>query len=78
MNTTLLYDNAYKMLAETNVYSRPPEQLVYHDHRGEEIALLELVRSHPVIGSGRMSRDKRGGNKINNAKCYKSSLLLTG
>ena len=72
MNTTLLYDNAYKMLAETNVYSRPPEQLVYHDHRGEEIALLELVRSHPVIGSKRMSRDKRGGNKINNAKCYKA------
>ena len=72
MNTTLLYDNAYKMLAETNVYSRSPEQLVYHDHRGEEIALLELVRSHPVIGSRRMSRDKRGGNKINNAKCYKA------
>ena len=72
MNTTLLYDNAYKMLAETNVYSRSLEQLVYHDHRGEEIALLELVRSHPVIGSKRMSRDKRGGNKINNAKCYKA------
>lgn len=42
------------------------------DHSGEEIALLELVRSHPVIGSRRMSRDKCGGNKINNAKCYKA------
>lgn len=72
MNITLLYDNAYKMLAETNVYSRPPEQLVYHDHRGEEIALLELVRSHPVISSRRMSRDKRSGVKINNAKCYQA------
>ena len=60
------------MLAETNVYSRPPEQLVYHDHSGEEIALLELVRSHPVISSRRMSRDKRSGVKINNAKCYQA------
>ena len=72
MDITLLYDNAYEMLAETNVYSRPPEQLVYHDHRGEEYALLELVRSHPMIGSGRMSSDKRRGVKINNAKCYQA------
>ena len=72
MDITLLYDNAYEMLAETNVYSRPPEQLAYHDHRGEKYALLELVRSHPMIGSRRMSSDKRSGVKINNAKCYQA------
>lgn len=72
MDITLLYDSAYKMLAETNVYSRPPEQFIYHDHLGEEYALLELVRSHPMIGSKRMSSDKRGGIKINNAKCYQA------
>ena len=72
MDITLLYDNAYKMLAETNVYSRPPEQFTYHDHRGEKYALLELVRSHPMIGSKRMSSDKRRGVKINSAKCYQA------
>lgn len=72
MDITLLFDNAYEMLSETNVYSRPLEQLVYHDHRGEKYALLELVRSHPIIGSKRMSSDRRGGIKINNAKCYQA------
>lgn len=60
MDITLLYDNAYEMLSETNVYSRPPEQFIYHDHRGEKYALLELVRSHPMIGSRRMSRVAAG------------------
>lgn len=72
MDITLLYDNAYEMLSETNVYSRPSEQLVYHDYRGKEYSLLELVRSHPMIGSRRMSSDKRRGIKINNVKCYQA------
>ena len=54
-----LYDHAYTMLAETNVYPRSPEEILYQAPSGAKYSLPELIWSELFNRKKEMGRKGR-------------------